>query len=94
MRRPAPDPLADVLQRELRCLLVAEVQRLPMKYQAPLVLCYLEGNTNVEAARLLRCPTGSMSYRLARGRELLRQRLIQRMAGCREDAFPDCSFVS
>jgi RNA polymerase sigma factor (sigma-70 family) len=76
------DPLADLLRRDLGSLLVAEVQRLPKKYRAPLILCYLQGNTNAEAARLLRCPSGSMSYRLARGRELLRQRLIDRMARC------------
>ena len=72
------DPLAELQRRDLRSLLVAEVQRLPENHRAPLVLCYLEGNTNVEAARQLCCPSGSLSYRLARGRELLRKRLLQR----------------
>jgi polysaccharide export outer membrane protein len=83
-RAPActPDPLADVHRRDLRSLLATEMQRLPEKYRAPLALCYLDGNTNVEAARQLRCPSGSLSYRLARGREMLRQRLIQRMVEC------------
>jgi len=40
-----------------------------------LVLCYLNGLTNEEAARRLGWPTGSISYRLARGREILRDRL-------------------
>ncbi len=62
-------------RRELLALLQAEVARLPEKYRAPLVLCYLEGKTHAEAARQLACPVGSMSKRLARGLELLRRRL-------------------
>jgi RNA polymerase sigma factor (sigma-70 family) len=52
-----------------------ELQRLPDKYRAPLILCYLHGMTNKEAADRLGWPAGSISYRLARGRELLRERL-------------------
>jgi len=52
-----------------------ELRRLPAKYRAPLVLCYLQGKTNEEAARELGCPPGSMSARLGRARDLLRERL-------------------
>ena len=52
--------------------------QLPDKYRFPLVLCYLEGKTNEAAAHELGWPAGSMSRRLARGRELLRQRLLRR----------------
>jgi RNA polymerase sigma factor (sigma-70 family) len=72
------DPLADVAWRDFRSLLDEELQRLPDRYRAPLVLCYLEGLTNEEAAERLGWPTGSMSYRLARGRKLLRARLAGR----------------
>jgi len=64
--------------QEIRGVLDEELQHLPPKYRAPLVLCYLEGMTNEQAARKLGWPAGSMSYRLARGRELLRGRLARR----------------
>jgi RNA polymerase sigma factor (sigma-70 family) len=69
------DPSADLAWRELRTALDEELNRLPDKYRLPLILCYLEGLTNEEAARRLGWPAGSMSYRLARGRELLRERM-------------------
>jgi RNA polymerase sigma factor (sigma-70 family) len=62
-------------ERERLELLQTELARLPEKYRAVLVLCYLEGKTNLEAAQALGCPVGSMSKRLARGRDLLRRRL-------------------
>jgi hypothetical protein len=62
----------------MRQALDEEIVALPEKYRAPLVMCYLQGLTNEEAARKLGWPTGSMSYRLARGRELLRDRLHRR----------------
>jgi RNA polymerase sigma factor (sigma-70 family) len=55
-----------------------ELQKLPEKYRAPLVLCYLEGKTNEQAAEALGCPRGSMSARLAQSRERLRACLSRR----------------
>jgi RNA polymerase sigma factor (sigma-70 family) len=77
---PKPEPNAAPVDRELRAVLDREINHLPEKYRVPLVLCYLEGKTNEEAARQLGCPTGSMSWRLNRGRELLRKRLSRRLA--------------
>ena len=69
------DPSAEAIRRELTEKLDAALRRLPSKYRAPLVLCYLEGRTHQEAARELGLPPGSISRRVARGLELLRERL-------------------
>jgi RNA polymerase sigma factor (sigma-70 family) len=58
-----------------------EVNRLPEKYRAPIVLCDLEGRTHREAARFLHWPIGTVKSRLSHGRELLRNRLVRRGLG-------------
>jgi RND family efflux transporter MFP subunit len=64
--------------QELRALLDEELERLPERFRAPLVLCYFEGRTLDEAAEHLGCPRGTVASRLARGRERLRVRLTRR----------------
>src|SRR5262249_36035107 len=55
-----------------------EISRLPARYRLPFILCYLQNQTNEEAARQLGCAVGTVFSRLARGRERLRQRLTRR----------------
>lgn len=75
---PAPEPADDADWRDLRPVLDEEIARLPEKYRAAFVLCYLEGRTNEEAAIQLGCPKGTILSRLSRGREWLRTRLTRR----------------
>lgn len=77
-REPAVEPVDEVLWRDVRTLLDEEVQRLPDRYRAAFVLCYLEGLTNQEAARRLGCPEGTIVSRLAWARRRLHSRLVQR----------------
>jgi RNA polymerase sigma factor (sigma-70 family) len=64
--------------RDLRPVLDDELSKLPEKYRAPLVLCYLQGRTYEETAQHLGWPKGTVAIRLARGRDLLRERLTRR----------------
>src|SRR5262245_105361 len=78
MARPEAEPLAEAAWADIRPILDEELGQLPEKYRLALVLCYLEGKTHEETAQSLGIPVGSVSWRLSRGRELLRQRLTRR----------------
>jgi RNA polymerase sigma factor (sigma-70 family) len=70
---PEDDTWSDV-----RPVVHDEVRRLPERYRASVVLCYLEGKTHEEAAAQLRAPLGTVKSHLTRARELLRSRLARR----------------
>jgi RNA polymerase sigma factor (sigma-70 family) len=74
-----PDrPDEDLVWRDLRAVLDEEVNRLPGRQRDAVLLCYLEGRTNAEAAALLGCPRGTVATLLARARLRLRRRLLSR----------------
>src|SRR5262249_7216910 len=87
----AAAPADDLTWREVQQALHAELNRLSDCYRTPLVLCYLEGKTQDEAAWLLRVSRATVKKRLESARALLRQRLVRRNGVLDGDrgAFPD-----
>jgi RNA polymerase sigma factor (sigma-70 family) len=79
-RRSTTDP-DDLTWREVRHAVHEELARLPARHRAALVLCYLQGKTQDEAALQLGLPKGALKGHLERGRALLRARLLRRGLG-------------
>ena len=87
-RRQVPAPLDPevawvdnydgLVRDELHAALHEELGRLPEKYRAPLLLCYIEGLPHEAVARQLGWPLGTVRSRIARGRDLLGARLTRR----------------
>jgi RNA polymerase sigma factor (sigma-70 family) len=77
---PPAQPTPDEVERsELRGLLDAEIDRLSEPFRRAFVLCYLEGLSNADAARVLACPVGTVESRLTTARRRLRDRLARRI---------------
>lgn len=76
--RPTTQIVTEMTLGELRLVLDEELHRLPERYRAPLLLCYLQGKTQDEAARELGWSEGALRGCLYRAREILRQRLARR----------------
>lgn len=71
-------PAQNEAEADRRLAIHEEVARLPELLRLPVVMCYLEGLTNAEAARRIGCSEGTIVSRLARAREKLRRRLASR----------------
>jgi RNA polymerase sigma factor (sigma-70 family) len=65
-------------QESPRVPLEEELRRLPEPYRTAVVLCYVEGRTQAEAAALLATTADAVNSRLKRARDLLRRRLARR----------------
>jgi RNA polymerase sigma factor (sigma-70 family) len=75
---PAAETIEELAWSELRQVLDEEVNRLPQKYRAVVLCCYLQEKTYTEAAKSLGLAAGTVSSRLARARDILRKRLLRR----------------
>jgi RNA polymerase sigma-70 factor (ECF subfamily) len=75
---PHPGPPEDITWRELRTVLDSELGRLPEKWRLPLILCYLEGRSQEEAATQLGWSKSTLLRRLEEARSALGRRLTRR----------------
>lgn len=74
VRPPAAPPECD----DTSAILHEELNRLPEKHRAPIVLAYLEGRTYEQVSAALGCPVGSVGWRLSQALQLLQNRLTNR----------------
>ena len=72
-----PGSSEEIARMESRTVLHAELARLPDKLKLPLILCYLEGRTQDEAASQLGWSKSTLLRRLDEGRTALARRLAR-----------------
>lgn len=72
------EPWQTIAEAQERDRIYQEINRLPRRYREVIVLCHLEGRTRSEAAEFLDWTEAAVKAALARGRNLLRRRLIRR----------------
>ncbi len=80
-RARGQEAVEDLSWREAQHLIHAELSAIADNCRAPLVLCFLEGRTQDEAAKQLNISKTTLKNRLERGRALLRLRLLRRGLG-------------
>jgi RNA polymerase sigma factor (sigma-70 family) len=73
-----PSTVTESPADEISAIIHQELGKLPDRERNLLVLCYLEGQTQPQAAQRLGLPLGTVQSRLARARARLRTRLIRR----------------
>ena len=74
----APHSVDDLTVREMRGIVLEELDRLGARYRTPLVLCYWEGKTRDEAAEQLGMTSNAFKKLLEQARRLLGKRLVRR----------------
>src|SRR4051812_2538700 len=72
------ESLRSIDKREMLYVLMQEMEALPNRYQTPLVMRYLEGQSRRAIAEQTDSTVGQIQGRLVRGRRLLRSRFFRR----------------
>lgn len=78
---PASEVLATISRQEEASVLHEELAKLPRRYREPIILHYFESLPREETAERLDTTDAAVKARLAKGRRLLRSRLMQRGVG-------------
>jgi RNA polymerase sigma-70 factor (ECF subfamily) len=73
--RSAPPADRPILTEEIQRKVAAALERLPIKFRAPLVLFEIEEWSYQEISRALGCRIGTVKSRISRGRSLMRAEL-------------------
>ncbi|TWT88875.1 ECF RNA polymerase sigma factor SigW [Pseudobythopirellula maris] len=74
----AEEAFPDLVRRQGVAVLLEELDKLPEKYRTPIVLRYLEGRSRRAIADQTDTTIATVQGRLARGKRLLRMRLVRR----------------
>lgn len=74
----AKEASEELAAAEMRMILDEEISQLPLRYRKPFILFYSQGYTREETATQLGWPAGTVAGRLARARNLLKDRLVRR----------------
>jgi RNA polymerase sigma factor (sigma-70 family) len=78
LRDRTPSVAASPAWDDVQTVLDEEIQRLPEAFRSAFVLCVLDGKTVPAAAAELGVKAGTLSWRLMRARQRLRQQLVRR----------------
>ncbi len=74
----AEEAFPDLMGRQMVAILLEELRSIPKKYQEPLVMRYLEGQSRRKIADQTGSTVAGVQGMLARGKQILRSRLIRR----------------
>ncbi len=88
------EPPRDAGIDDLDRVLHEEIDRLPRSYREVVVVCYLQGISQSQAATQLREAESTIRGRLARARKLLRKRLVRRGVALSTGLFAHSSVAS